>query len=54
MSVPRVMGIGNSSDRREGGVDAKTRRAGTRHLVMGFLILLVLLFLISWCSLPSW
>lgn len=47
------MGIENSSDGGEkGDLDEKARRAGTRHMVMGFLILLVVLFLVSWCSLP--
>jgi hypothetical protein len=30
----------------------KARRAGVRHLLLGFLALLAILFLISWCSLP--
>ncbi len=31
----------------------EARRVGTRHMVLGFLVLLILLFLISWCSLPG-
>lgn len=33
-------------------LDEKARKAGTRHMILGFLALLVLLFLVSWCSLP--
>jgi hypothetical protein len=35
------------------GLGEKARRVGMRHLVVGFLVLLLLLFLISWCSLPG-
>jgi hypothetical protein len=43
----------NSSEGHEREVlDEKARRAGTRHMILGFLTLLLLLFLVSWCSLP--
>ncbi len=42
----------DSEDRDQGALEAKARRAGTRHLVLGFLTILLLLFLVSWCSLP--
>ena len=46
-----------ASDNREGQehevVGEKARRVGLRHLVLGFLVCLLLLFLISWCSLPA-
>jgi hypothetical protein len=49
-----VMGI---NDNREGQghevVGEKTRRVGLRHLGLGFLALLLLLLLISWCALPA-
>jgi hypothetical protein len=45
------------SDNREGQehemAGEKTRRVGLRHLVLGFLALVLLLLLISWCSLPA-
>ncbi len=48
------MGI---SDNREGQenevVGEKARRVGLRHLGLGFLGLLLLILLISWCSLPG-
>jgi hypothetical protein len=31
----------------------KARRAGARHMVLGFVMLLILLFMVSWCALPS-
>ncbi len=47
------MRIDNSSEGHEReGLGEKARRAGTRHLVRGFLIVVFLLFLVSWCSLP--
>jgi hypothetical protein len=43
-------------DNREGQghevAGAKTRRVGLRHLGLGFLALVLLLLLMSWCSLP--
>ncbi|MCZ6551685.1 MAG: hypothetical protein O6926_09830 [candidate division NC10 bacterium] len=42
-----------SEGHEQEGLAEKTRRVGTRHLVLGFLILLFLLFLVSWCSLPG-
>jgi hypothetical protein len=35
------------------GLTRQARRAGLRHLILGFLTLLFLLFVISWCSLPA-
>lgn len=44
-------------DDREGqeqeALAEKARRVGTRHMVLGFLILLLLLFLLAWCSVPG-
>jgi hypothetical protein len=34
-------------------VGEKARRVGMRHLGLGFLGLLLLLLLMSWCSLPG-
>ncbi|MFQ5847885.1 MAG: hypothetical protein ACE5IQ_09505 [Candidatus Methylomirabilales bacterium] len=31
----------------------KAREVGIRHMVLGFLVLLVLLFVLAWCSLPG-
>jgi hypothetical protein len=35
-----------------GAVDERTRRAGLRHMVLGFLLLLLSLFTAALCSLP--
>ncbi len=35
------------------GLTKEARKAGVRHMLVGFLILVLLLFLISWCSLPG-
>lgn len=44
----------NQSEKQEHEVGGeKARRAAIRHLGVGFLALLFLLFLISWCSLPG-
>ncbi len=46
-----------TSDDREGQEHEvggeKTRRVGLRHLGLGFVACLLVLFLISWCSLPA-
>jgi hypothetical protein len=48
------MGADEGKDEQEGWVlTAKTRRAGIRHMLLGFLLLLLLLFTISLCSLSG-
>lgn len=35
-----------------GAVDERTRRAGLRHMLLGFLLLVLTLFTVALCSLP--
>jgi len=35
-----------------GAVDERTRRAGLRHMVLGFVLLVLSLFTVALCSLP--
>lgn len=37
----------------ERALTQKGRRVGVRHMLFGFALLLMFLFLISWCSLPG-
>ena len=45
----------DTNDNRQGHgvVGEKMRRVGLQHLGLGFLACLLILFLISWCSLPA-
>ncbi|HEU5394779.1 MAG TPA: hypothetical protein VFV36_08235 [Candidatus Methylomirabilis sp.] len=38
--------------RAGGAVDERTRQAGLRHMLLGFLLLLLALFTVALCSLP--
>lgn len=40
-------------DQKQEVLAEKARRVGTRHLLLGFLCLLLLLFLLAWCSMPG-
>lgn len=49
-----MMQTDDSRQRQEHeGLGEKAHRVGTRHLGLGFLALLFLIFLVSWCSLPA-
>lgn len=48
------MGVDEGRDERGDEVlTARAKRAGIRHMFLGFLLLLLLLFTISLCSLPG-
>ncbi|MEA3509079.1 MAG: hypothetical protein U9R33_01220 [candidate division NC10 bacterium] len=40
-------------DQEQEVLGEKARRVGTRHLLIGFLGLLLLMFLLAWCSMPG-
>ncbi len=44
-----------SKDRgeQEERLGEEARKVGTRHMFLGFLLLIFLLFVIGWCSLPG-
>ena len=43
----------NREEHEEEGLGDKARKVGIRHMLLGFLILLLLLFGIAWCSMPA-
>lgn len=47
------MGVNEDGKEQEEGLEEKARRAGARHMLLGFFVLLFLLFFIAWCSMPG-
>ncbi|MFQ5656890.1 MAG: hypothetical protein ACE5G5_05070 [Candidatus Methylomirabilales bacterium] len=43
----------DGEDQEQDVLGEKARRVGTQHLFLGFLGLLLLLFLLAWCSMPG-
>ena len=44
---------GDREEHQEEGLGDKARKVGARHMLLGFLMLLLLLFGIAWCSMPA-
>jgi hypothetical protein len=48
------MGVNEENEvPQEEKLGERSRRVGMRHLLLGFLLILFLLFVTAWCSLPG-
>ena len=43
----------NEVPEEEERLGKRARRVGVRHMLLGFLLLLFLLFFMAWCSVPA-
>ncbi|MFQ5802107.1 MAG: hypothetical protein ACE5JQ_04325 [Candidatus Methylomirabilales bacterium] len=48
-----MMRASEDREEQEERLGERARRVGARHMLLGFLLLLFLLFVIAWCSLPG-
>lgn len=48
-----MMRVSKDREEQEERLGEEARKVGTRHMFLGFLLLIFLLFVIGWCSLPG-
>lgn len=48
-----MMRVSKDREEQEERLGEEARKVGTRHMFLGFLLLILLLFVIGWCSLPG-